>query len=286
MGKTFSLIFSISILLIANTSSFAMVGGTMHPMSSGSSSRFPATITINQGCTAAKIGPRTFITAAHCVYNYSTGGWAAPFDGSGTLYITNHPNPITGTTWMPASVEVVIPAPGYRLGCLGTPPCYHEVMKATGPDVALFRINEETTWIPEASIEFNRRLNSGEPVTLTGYGFESYSDLSSRVPSDPAFADGRLKYTSSGVEDAALPLSVGDPAGAFTLFHFFSRGIAFGMPAGINYGDSGGPVYSSNGKIVGINSAMGGSVASPFVPRYHVHARLDAEELWISANIR
>src|SRR6476619_5841234 len=82
MGNGFVIGLALTLSLWSFNWSNAMVGGTVHPLGL---SKFPATIKIRKNCTGAKIGPRTFLTAGHCIIDRETGTFKDMFKAGGKI---------------------------------------------------------------------------------------------------------------------------------------------------------------------------------------------------------
>lgn len=268
------------------SSAQAVVGGTIHPLGLP---LFPSSIAIRRNCTAAKVGERSFLTAAHCVMDNATGGWIPMFFPDSKIDITNNPLPAFGAGFVTVTVEEVLIDPSYQWACTSLP-CDNAKMRAAGPDVALLIIKDLTPWIPIASIDFID-VPDRTRIKVGGFGCEDYASGSVRVPSDTVtWPDGRLKFDSTVSRDASLPVSVGNsPSGPD---YFYTVGPALDSArAGLWKGDSGGPVYYDDGTnttILGVNSTAVPETYNPGLSgfAFHAHASLKKTRPWILSSIK
>jgi hypothetical protein len=250
----------------------ALIGG--HP---AVPSELPSTLLVQNDCTAAKVGPRHILLAAHCVTSKGDG---AKFQPGEALEITN-----SGATGSFASeagdgfrtfrIDHVSIEPGWVANC--DEDCSTTTVSGRLPsaaDAALVVLRDELTGIPEASIDLSP-VEPGEPVIVTGYGCED------AVGGNWDYSHQRLRVAQTNV----LPFDATIHPGSFIVPADRASGLAAqmselyaitpgpairgdgGVEAGVGNdtalgglcpGDSGGPLYraSAGGDlvIVGINS--------------------------------
>lgn len=264
----------------------AMVNGAVHPIGLP---RYPAAINIKNWCGATKIGPRTFITAAHCVFDYPSNTINPIMAKGATIEITANPLPAFGVGFESVTIEFVEIAPKHRAGCAAAP-CDFGSMLAAGPDVAIFRVNRTTPLIQTAAIDY-APVPDGTALAMTGAGCEDYNNLSVRVPSDQlTYPFGRLSYHRTSAEPAATVAPTGvsyNPA-----HEIYTAGYALNAAnAGLCEGDSGGGLFYDDSiglTLLGVNSARGGSnpILSTSATAINFHARLSALQSWITPLIK
>lgn len=262
-----------------------LVGGTP---TVGESSPFPSVVELSTGCTATKVGSKTFLTAAHCVFDFAARGKQSDYHDNATLSITNNPNP-RSTSWKSVTIETTIVDPGFQTACSAVT-CDDDIVN-TSLDVAVFRIKEDTASIPVAAVDY-RFVLPADPVFIMGYGCETGSGPSAPqgVPGDPTLPFGRLKYQATRVSRDTVAELVGIPVlSPSHLLNFFTAGKPTDpTSASLCPGDSGGPVILNlpEGRyVVGVNSGGYGDSATDATP-VNQHARLTNAVVWMPSEIR
>ncbi|WP_438025398.1 trypsin-like serine protease [Sorangium sp. So ce233] len=207
------------------------------------------------GCTGVKVGPRHFLSAAHCFSN----------PGSVTqINVTADNNTLNQVT---LTVQSVNNHPEYQncTSCAGDNSMSDFGLK---PDVSLIIVNELTPQIEVAVIDPNP-VQDGTSVTLTGFGCERIT------PPPPT----RFKV---GDSVTVSPLTF-DPATTIPGGYTTTAGpvVVPGAPA-LCPGDSGGPLFrTGTNLVVGINALVSGTsegeIGNWFTrldleSRYNVHA--------------
>lgn len=194
-------------------------------------SEYPATVSLN-GCTGVKVGPRHFLSAAHCFGDPSMATLSVMSDNSGQNYqtltvssVNIHPQWTNCTACTGADSWTDF---GYR------------------PDVVLIIVHQLTPSIPTAVID-PVPTAIGTSVTLTGYGCENLVGQ----PTGPS----RFKVgDSQTVDPLSLVPGVTSILGGYSTS--YGSGLTPGAP-GLCPGDSGGPLYrTGTNKVVGINALL------------------------------
>ena len=205
----------------------------------------PGVVHLDDGCTAAKVGRRTLLTAAHCVVSLST---------MDAKYDMTHPvrlavNAAAGHVAHAVTATAVHPA--FATKCAETLCSIAAVVaKVDAPDVALLAIADD---LPEVAIVpiSTVPLAVGEAVELVGYGCTAGVHVADdravttlATAESVVVAPATAVHDGSPVADADLPVVSGNYA--------LTAGTA-----GLCPGDSGGPLFARRGgaiQIVGVNA--------------------------------
>lgn len=221
-------------------------------------------------CTAAKIGPHHFLTAAHCLYNKRLTAITISAIGGDRL------NAVQRLSYRFAIRNISI-HPSYDAYCQGD--CksklagiYHQ---AKAVDAAVLSIAEETPDIPIAPLAFTS-ITPRQEVTIVGYGCED--NIVDQHGQD------RLKYQTTEVLFA-------------NSLYFSTPGARYApdntTTASLCPGDSGGPVYAWTSRgyaVVGVNSYYT-FAAGESVSRTNMHtaistgANVDVAQ-WLEAELQ
>lgn len=216
-------------------------------------------------CSATKIAPRTFLTAAHCVVDVPSGALASSFRAGGEIRLSNAPVAdwssaerlvVQRTDLPPRFEEGLRRLHAYQQGLIAD---YRKrysgaeldrrirVVHADArisdrfPDAALVRIDQATPGIPEIPMRL-APLAGGAEVILVGYGCERVSDWrsgrSSRQAARRTWGRSRV-IRVDGVN-----------------FYSFA-GERLAGSATLCPGDSGGPVLFE-GRVVGVHGTVWG----------------------------
>jgi hypothetical protein len=247
-----------------------LVGG--QPVKAG---EFPATVHVWGNCTAAKVGPRHILLAAHCVYD----GTGIDKSWQGPVYITSNPqfvdtlNDDPRLGYVEVTAERIDVHPSW-VASSGFNQADFE--GATDLAVVFLADGAPLAALPVAGLDFEL-VKAGDEVIIMGYGCER----GSKVPSD---VDPRLTSFQTAengeVEDAdadwltRIERGIGLADGPNPRVMHTPGKMNGG--ASICPGDSGGPVYRvANRQIVGVNS-FGGTRLWDFdgVGGLNGHARL------------
>lgn len=246
---------------------------------------FSAVVALTLGetphCSATKIGPDAFLTAAHCVADMRAGTLNDAFQPGGRIFVSNRTAPMTREDFIGLTLRKTQMHPRYR-EALQRFFAYREekvrdyraryageelarrirLIEASHhftsrfPDVAILFVREPTASIPLARVDC-APLRPGEAVQLVGYGYESLKDLALARKKNPF---GRRHW------GAAEVIRV-DPVNFYT----YGGLLRAGDPS-LSPGDSGGAVLRA-GRVVGVNGTVYGL------------SRLDAARSNMSVNL-
>jgi trypsin len=227
--------------------------------------QFRATVGINDDCTAAKVGARLFLTAAHCVaVGRAIHGMPPPDDyptndGLREDYLPGKRLPIY---WgLEANDgkkgEFVIARTSIHPSWWSCPLCSNAILDSAAADIAVIELGEDTPQIPEARVEL-AKIATGTRVVKVGWGCEERTNVdaselhlgryklasASIIPvSEIRRYDGRISDEQEAAVGASYLVTAGHAKDA--------------QSASLCLGDSGGPLYlsdSNDPKIVGVNS--------------------------------
>ncbi len=246
---------------------------------------------ISRRCTATKIAPRRFLTAAHCVANTSRGRIDQTFASGSKIYISNVLAPAApgdfqqlhvAQTYLPPEFEQALKRLfTYQQKLIGQ---YREKFTGTElerrvryvqsqnhftshiPDLAIVVVRERTVKIPLAQIDFGP-LTTDEPVRLIGYGCEHFDARQGRGEVPPL---SRRKWGETRVIRV-------DPVNFYTFAHRMRPGAPSLCP-----GDSGGPVMRA-GKVIGVHGTVYG-LAREHGARSNMSVNLRTVQSWLNAH--
>ncbi|MDB4944746.1 MAG: hypothetical protein JWP97_4280 [Labilithrix sp.] len=247
----------------------ALIGGQP-----GAMAKFPSTVYLKGECTAAKVGPRRLLTAAHCVVDPATV--SIRYAKGSKLSITRDPS----KGYTDVVVESVAVHPEWLKLCEQSFCAASAVTaKLDAPDVAVITLAEDDA-IPVAPVDA-APLGSKERVTVVGYGCtvgvlqpDSRDVASLQFATARLASPGRVVHEGSPITSALVPQTEGN--------YVITLGPgAAKSHAGLCPGDSGGPVYAQHGGrlvVVGVNSnytLAPDDVDTVGMPITNWHTRLD-----------
>jgi len=227
---------------------------------------FRSTVGIGDVCTAAKVGPRLFLTAAHCVSLGRPGrGQPVPDgfpanNGVADKYLPGKP------LLMHWGLDVSSPEQGtftivnttIHPSWWACPLCQDQIRGSNGAaDIAVIQIAQDTPQIPQARVELDA-IAVGAQVVKVGWGCEERTNV------DPSTVHlGRYKAAPATVIPVSQirhddsPLTDSQVA-AIDSSYLITAGRAQNANNGsLCLGDSGGPLYLANNadpRVVGINA--------------------------------
>jgi hypothetical protein len=245
-------------------------------------------------CTATKIAPRRFLTAAHCVANTSKGAIDQTFAAGSKIHVSNALAPASAADFVRLHVEQAHLPPEYKLA-LKRLFAYQENLirqyreKYSGtelkkrmrhvqsqnhvtsriPDLAIVEVREHSAKIPFTRIDFTA-LAADEPVRLVGYGCERFDKRRANSKASPLRPMSRRKWGET------LVIRV-DPVNFYTFAHRMRRGAPSLCP-----GDSGGPVMRA-GKVVGVHGTVYG-LARTHGARSNMSVNLRSMQPWLDGH--
>lgn len=219
-------------------------------------SEYPSTV-LGPGCTAAKVGPRHFLTAAHCVDDLFTGT-VAPGYGPGDTYAVSADNTPPISPYVYLTIEQTYIHPDWIADCAaaraaGAADCGVNVLNpGYTPDLAVVVVDELSPTIPEAVVD-GAPVAVGDPVVATGYGCEDPSGSGGglfKLQDLTAAASSILNHPGSYVSGAAI----NDVAASYVLTPGYAASTSYASLCPV---DSGGPLYRQSSTdliVVGVNA--------------------------------
>jgi hypothetical protein len=224
------------------------------------------TLLLRYSCTAAKVGPRHILTAAHCVTGATLVSPGQALQITTARATGTFAAPDAATPWRNVTVDHVEVQPAWVAHC-AMASCYSvtDTARADMGDAAVIITREDLTDIAEAAVDLAPVAN-GDRVVMAGYGCEQ------EVGQYGGYDDRRLKV----VETDALPFDAAIHPGSFIYPEDRASGLVASLTAdyvitpgpasapdagdavgGLCPGDSGGPLYrlgTSSPAIVGVNA--------------------------------
>ena len=209
---------------------------------------FDATVKLEAGCTAAKVGEHHLLLAAHCVAENSDQSLRSEYQPGSTFGLTGKKVAGEDVDYKTRTTTATTIHPKWKT-CLeerfGCGRYAHPEIPPHRPDVAIVE-TEESLSEPYATID-TTRVADGDPLVIMGYGCEE--SYHGPRPDPP-----RLKFART---KAVGKSTLGQHKEAYgnyiaTAGESTDEGAATLCP-----GDSGGPVYRDDGTqrtVVGVNS--------------------------------
>lgn len=266
---TLALAGSLASPALANVDAPELIGGEL-----AKPEQFPFVVNI-RGCTATKIAPHEFLTAAHCFYS-GPGNWKAP------KMVSIDATEIASPKQYLLTVKAVRLHPTWTAACRKHGCTGHETGgRRDEPgkvDLAHVIVAQDTADIPAIPVEFSP-LGAGAPVTFAGYGCTG-------AIGGPGY--GKLRFAENRI---AIPEILDHPKSLYRAIieataasYWVTPGTAMdpNLPA-LCPGDSGGPMLVRDGaswKIAGVASDYtfkGKYERSGGIPMTNLHTRLDDE---------
>lgn len=236
-----------------------LIGGVLAP-----ADHFRSTVGIANRCSAAKVGPRTFLTAAHCVgaprgrlppgVIAREDGLAEDFVAGQKVLINYGLRPDDGQAAEYTIAETII-HPSWLESPFTTPTKGIE----TAADIAVFRILEDTPLIPEARVLLDR-IAVGTDVVKLGWGCQTRANDPENSGLEP-YKTHNTKIVTVDYVDHEQERGSFFSASQIQSIHetyAITAGRAQGATnASLCPGDSGGPLYlpsATERLVVGVNS--------------------------------
>ncbi len=234
-------------LLSPAVAAVRLIGGEAAPEAA-----WRSTVRLNSSCTGVKVGPRAFLTAAHCLQDGHNPVSAKYAPGEILLVQTHYSYEAAGPR-----VVTAYPHPSYalRLGQRATLGLGHNSVAFEAYDVGVVLVADDTPDIPVAELALDG-VHSGETVVIGGFGC-TQSTLNTAIGGDTFKVQTTDVLHGGLVRDAAGSL-FGERfrnARRAEEFNFLTPGRGLReSAASLCPGDSGGPVYRPDGRVVGVNS--------------------------------
>lgn len=241
----------------------SLVGGER-----ATSNMFPSTLLLETGCTAAKIGPRHILTAAHCVHDTKKNALMPSFRAGSALMVTAKKD-VSWNKSMAANgfKRVVIEKTHMHPTWKQDAPMVDHGVVIRAPnvpaDVAVIVLTpasaKNIASIRAAKVDVTP-LADGDAVTLQGYGCRKGLDVADNSARDVLkFAREKTQPATTLLHPGSYFASAEEPGFVNTAGSYAVTPGRKGMAkaASLCPGDSGGPLYRMNGRadrIVGVNA--------------------------------
>lgn len=244
-----------------------LIGGT-----SAKNDEIPATVGISasgkHNCTAARVGERQLLTAAHCVLNLST--LAPRYDATHPVLVTL-PN---GTKTSYAVTEARV-HPAWMERCADTLCSVAAVTaKLDAPDIAVLELAEPVAGAAIAPIE-RRPLLPGDDVTIVGFGcIKGVHVADDRPEIELLSSPQKVLEPAKAVHEGSFVETSDEPV-------YGGNYVLTGGQAGLCPGDSGGPLYVRRDGVLAVAGVNANYTLQPDdvdavgVPVTNWHTRVD-----------
>ncbi|MCW5817148.1 MAG: trypsin-like serine protease [Labilithrix sp.] len=238
----------------------------------------PSALRLNQSCTAARVGPRHILTAAHCVHG--GGGLWPNYRAGARMVVSGAAVQDATAVHQSLTVKATHVAAAWLERCTAAARCEYsrDENEHLVSDVALIETVEEIAGIAIAPID-TAPVSAGESVIVAGYGCQSA--VGAEVTVTP-----RLKAEVTRVLPATTLLHWGSGVRADRVSDIGARDLVTPGPAwptagpGLCPGDSGGPLYRASSRgatVVGVNASYTFAGSGAPLPVTNWHARLDRD---------
>lgn len=222
-------------------------------------------------CTAAKVGPRHFLLAAHCVYNRPSKIIYLRFQPAATLYFSTSRNLNDSPVIRTATVVATRMRADWGANCQ-TDTCEPAEAWPHIPDLAVIEIDRDTPDIPTATVDASP-VEVGDPVVVLGYGCQQ------SVQSPNADAGLlKLQLERTVAADTLAPTWTPGDAGSVMANYVLTPGHELDQSAAsLCPGDSGGPLFreGDGAWVTGINAFYSFPDHPGTVSATNWHTRLD-----------
>lgn len=234
---------------------------------------YPSAILIRLGCTAAKVGPRHVLTAAHCVQDGKSRGIAAAYAPGQRLRVTTKErSSVPGQIFwriggfVEGTIERTEVPDAWLAALVAHGDAVHVLGADAPPDLALITLTEgsEAALLPIATATIDTTpVRPGDRLTIMGYGcekgLEAGVDLADLAVSALRLHDTRALEPEKLLHRGSFVGSLTTDRGQNLLgSYLFTPGKNLDpAEASLCPGDSGGPVYRTgelSDTLVGINA--------------------------------
>jgi len=244
-----------------------LIGG--HP---AADTEYPSTVYL--GCTAAKVGPRQILLAAHCVHDSDSNGVIDYYKAGSTLAFTVN-NDASVSDWLEIPIAETHIFSEWTNACEGGCADVWAFDPPHPPDIAVIVLDEDTPTIPIARVDA-KPVAIGDEVVVTGYGCEEGYGGPTADP--PRFKLETLDVVDGDALDHENTVIAPELVPDLLESYVITPGPSLDEnAAGLCPGDSGGPTYRTTTNeqlVVGVNAYYSFPLGSG-VPMTNWHTRVD-----------